>query len=45
VEHAIARLKDWRALRDYRRRGRTLLASLQAIAVLHNLKIELRDNS
>ena len=45
VEHAIARLKDWRVLRDYRRQGSSLASTLQAIAVLHNLRIELRDNS
>jgi AraC-like DNA-binding protein len=45
VEHAIARLKDWRTLRDHRRRGAQLLATIQAIAFLHNLKIELRDKS
>jgi len=45
VEHAIARLKDWRVLRDYRRRGPTLATTLRAIAVLHNLRGDLRDNS
>jgi hypothetical protein len=45
VEHAIARLKDWRVLRDHRRRGRFLRQTLRAVAVLHNLKIQLRDNS
>ena len=44
VEHAIARLKDWRVLRDYRRQGSSLASTLQAIAVLHNLRIELRDD-
>lgn len=43
-EHVIARLKEWRVLRDHRRRGRHLLATAQAVAYLHNLKIELRDN-
>ncbi len=43
VEHAIARLKDWRVLRDHRRRQ--LPISLRAVAFLHNLKLELRDNS
>ena len=42
VEHAIARLKDWRVLRDHRRRGRHLEHTLRAVAALHNLK---RDNS
>jgi len=45
VEHAVARLKDWRILRDHRRRGTRLMQSLQAVVVLHNLKIELRDSS
>jgi hypothetical protein len=45
VEHAIARLKDWRVLRDHRRRGRHLPATLQAVAYLHNLKIELRNSA
>ena len=43
VEHAIARLKDWRVLRDHRRRGRRLIESLRAVALLLNLNIELRD--
>lgn len=38
IEHAIGRLKNWRILRDYRRRGSTLLATASAIAFLHNLK-------
>ena len=45
VEHAIARLKDWRVLRDYRRRGPTLATTLRAVSVLHNLRLDLRDNS
>jgi hypothetical protein len=45
VEHAIARLKDWRVLRDHRRRGVHLGTTVQAVAALHNLKIELRDKS
>jgi len=45
VEHAIARLKDWRVLRDHRRRGRRLIESLRAVALLFNLSIELRDSS
>ena len=45
VEHAIARLKNWRILRDHRRRGCHLADTLQAIAFLHNLHLdELRDN-
>jgi hypothetical protein len=45
VEHTLARLKDWRVLRDHRRRGRHLAASVAAIVVLHNLKLELWDSS
>ena len=45
VEHAIARLKDWRCLRDHRRKGRHLLDTATAIAFLHNLRLEMRDNS
>lgn len=45
VEHAIARLKNWRVLRDHRRRGKRVLESLRAVATLHNLSLELRDNS
>jgi hypothetical protein len=45
VEHAIGRLKNWRVLRDHRRRGHHLVDTLQAIAFLHNLHLdELRDN-
>ncbi|HEY6178373.1 MAG TPA: transposase family protein [Kofleriaceae bacterium] len=44
VEHAIARLKNWRILRDHRRRGCHLADTLQAVAFLHNLHLaELRD--
>jgi len=44
VEHAIARLKNWRVLRDHRRRGCHLGDTLNAIALLHNLHVdELRD--
>ena len=45
VEHAIARLKDWRVLRDHRRRGQHLATTLQAVVVLHNLKHDLCDKS
>ena len=45
VEHAIARLKDWRALRDHRRRGVHLPDTLQAVTLLHNLHLDLRDKS
>jgi hypothetical protein len=44
VEHAIARLKTWRILRDHRRRGRHVASTLQAVSALHNLHIDLRDN-
>lgn len=45
VEHAIARLKNWRILRDHRRRGCHLADTLNAVAFLHNLQLqELRDN-
>jgi hypothetical protein len=44
VEHAIARLKNWRVLRDHRRRATHLPDTLRAVASLHNLQIELRDN-
>ena len=45
VEHAIARLKNWRILRDHRRRGRHLADTLNAVAFLHNLHLEdLRDS-
>lgn len=44
VEHAIARLKDWRILRDYRRKA-PLLITVRAIAFLHNMRVDLRDNS
>jgi len=44
-EHAIARLKNWRVLRDHRRRGRHVHLTVRAVAVLHNLEVELRDNS
>lgn len=44
VEHAIARLKNWRVLRDHRRRGCHLATTVQAVAALHNLHVdELRD--
>lgn len=44
VEHAIARLKNWRVLRDHRRRGRHLATTLNAVVFLHNLQLDLRDN-
>ena len=46
VEHTIARLKNWRILRDHRRRGCHLADSVNAVAFLHNLRLdELRDSS
>jgi hypothetical protein len=45
VEHAIARLKDWRVLRDHRRRGRHLSSTIRAVAFLHNLRLIFRDIS
>jgi len=39
VEHALARLKDWRVLRDHRRRGCHLAQTLAAVAFLHNVRI------
>jgi len=48
VEHAIARLKNWRVLRDHRRRGARLDETTAAVATLHNLSVEmaeLRDNT
>lgn len=43
VEHAIARLKNWRVLRDHRRRACNVLITVKAVAFLYNLTIELRD--
>jgi hypothetical protein len=49
VEDALARLKDWRVLRDHRRRGRSLPHTLAAVAFLHNLRLvvrhDIRDSS
>jgi hypothetical protein len=44
VEHAIARLKEWRVLRDFRRRGPALLPTARAVAFLENFRNELRDS-
>ena len=45
IEHAIARLKNWRVLRDHRRRAHHLPTTLRAVTFLHNLHLdELRDN-
>ena len=45
VEHAIARLKDWRILRDHRRRAIHLDDTLAAVSFMHNLQLDLRDSS
>lgn len=39
IEHVLARLKDWRALRDYRRRATTLIDAVRAVAFLYNFKL------
>jgi len=43
VEHALARPKDWRVLRDHRRRGRSLSQTLAGVAFLHALRIVVRE--
>ena len=45
VEHTLARLKDWRVLRDHRRRGHHLAQTVAAVAFLRNLKLDFRDSS
>lgn len=40
VEHVFARMKDWRALRDYRRRAATLVSAVRAVAFFYNLKLQ-----
>jgi hypothetical protein len=46
VERAIARLKNWRILRDHRRRGCHLADTVNAVRFLHNLQLdEVRDSS
>jgi len=45
VEHVLARLKDWRVLRDHRRRGKHVPDTVAAVAALHNLRLDLRDSS
>jgi hypothetical protein len=37
VEHALARLKTWKILRDYRRAASTLTDTASGIAHLHHL--------
>lgn len=39
VEHALARLKTYKILRDYRRAGRTLAVTAAGIAHLHNIAL------
>jgi hypothetical protein len=39
VEHALARLKTYKILRDYRRAGSTLAVTTSAIAHLHNIAL------
>jgi hypothetical protein len=39
VEHALARLKTYKILRDYRRAGRTLAVTASGIARLHNVAL------
>nr|WP_026421536.1 transposase family protein [Actinokineospora inagensis] len=39
VEHALARRKNWKIPRDYRRAGHTLATTAAGIAFLHNLTI------
>ncbi|GAA2682459.1 DDE superfamily endonuclease [Actinosynnema pretiosum] len=39
VEHCLARMKNWKILRDYRRAARTLHDIALGIANLHNLAL------
>jgi hypothetical protein len=39
VEHALARLKTYKILRDYRRAANTLATTASGIATLHNLAL------
>ncbi|MFF7505163.1 transposase [Streptomyces lavendulae] len=39
VEHTFARMKNWKILRDYRRRGDGLHHAVQAVATMHNLAL------
>ncbi|REH46274.1 DDE superfamily endonuclease [Kutzneria buriramensis] len=39
VEHALARVKCWKILRDYRRAASTLADTASGIAHLHNLPL------
>jgi hypothetical protein len=37
VEHTLARMKEWKALRDYRRAAHTLTDTASGIAHLYNI--------
>jgi hypothetical protein len=39
VEHALARMKTWKILRDYRRAAATLTVTASGIAHLHNITL------
>ena len=39
VEHAFARMKTWKILRDCRQRGDSLHHAVQAVATMHNLTL------
>jgi len=39
VEHTIARLKDWRMLRQCRRRGPAISDAVRAVAYLHSVRL------
>jgi hypothetical protein len=39
VEHALARMKEWKILRDYRRAAHTLTDTAAGIAHLYNIVI------
>jgi hypothetical protein len=39
VEHTLARLKNWKTLRDYRRAAHTLYGTASGIANLHNIAL------
>jgi hypothetical protein len=37
VEHTLARMKEWKILRDYRRAAHTLIDTASGIAYLYNI--------
>jgi 23S rRNA G2069 N7-methylase RlmK/C1962 C5-methylase RlmI len=39
IEHALARLKNWKILRDYRRAAHTQTDAVSGIAHLHNIQL------